>query len=151
MDNRSLIEKFYNSFAAANAEGMISSYADNITFSDPAFGKLKDDDAKNMWRMLLKNPDIKITASNIHADTTTGSADWVAVYTFSLTGRKVVNKVHAQFEFSNGKIIKHTDDFSFWKWAGQAFGLKGYLLGWTPLMRNKVRQQALARLAKFIG
>lgn len=151
MDNKTLIENFYNSFAAVDAEGMVGCYADNITFTDPAFGELKGDNAKNMWRMLLKNPDIKITASNIQADENIGSADWVAIYTFSLTSRKVINKVHAQFEFSNGKIIKHTDHFSFWRWAGQAFGLKGYLLGWTSVMQNKVRQQALARLAKFKG
>ena len=149
MDNKQLIQKFYNSFAAGDAEGMLSCYVAGITFHDPAFGLLRGTDAQNMWRMLLKNGDIKITASNIEADDLNGSADWVAVYTFSLTGRKVINKVSARFKFSNGKIIKHTDYFSFWKWASQAFGLKGYLLGWTPLMKNKVRQQALLRLSKF--
>ena len=149
MDNTQLIQKFYNSFAAGDAEGMVSCYADNIEFTDPAFGHLKGTDAKNMWHMLLKTPGIKITATNITADDKTGSADWVAVYNFSLTGRQVTNRVHAEFEFENGKIIKHTDDFSFYKWAGQAFGLKGYLLGWTPFMQNKVRQTALGRLGKF--
>ena len=149
MDNKILIEKFYTAFTAADAAGMVSCYADDIVFQDPAFGILTGDDAKNMWRMLLKNPDIHITASHIQADNKKGSADWVAVYTFSLTGRQVTNNVHAEFEFNNGRIIKHTDRFSFWKWAGQAFGLKGYLLGWTPLMQNKVRQQALLRLSKF--
>ncbi len=151
MDNKQVIEKFYNSFAACDAECMVNCYADDIIFTDPAFGELKGNDAKKMWRMLLKNPNLKIIASNINADDKTGSADWVAVYTFSLTGRKVTNKVHAQFKFSNGRITKHTDHFSFWKWAGQAFGLKGYLLGWTSLMQNKVKQQALARLEKFKG
>ena len=149
MDNALLIQKFYTSFATADAESMVNCYADNIQFEDPAFGPLKGNDAKNMWRMLLKTPGIKITASNIKADDKTGSADWIAEYTFSLTGRKVINKASAQFEFVDGKIAKHTDNFSFWKWAAQAFGIKGILLGWTPLMKNKVRQQALARLAKF--
>ena len=149
MDNARLIQKFYASFTDADAEGMVSCYADDIQFEDPAFGQLKGNDAKNMWRMLLKTPGIKITASNIKANDKTGSADWVAEYTFSLTGRKVINKVLAQFEFADGKITRHTDHFSFWKWVAQAFGIKGILLGWTPLMKNKVRQQALARLAKF--
>jgi len=149
MDNTQIMQKFYTSFAAADAEGMVSFYADDIQFEDPAFGPLKGTYAKNMWRMLLKTPGIKITTSNINADDKSGSADWVAEYTFSLTGKKIINKVSAQFEFADGKIIRHTDRFSFWKWAGQAFGIKGILLGWTPLMKNKVRQQALARLAKF--
>jgi ketosteroid isomerase-like protein len=149
MDHAQLIQNFYNAFASCDAEGMVNLYADDIEFQDPAFGPLKGDNAKNMWRMLLKTPGIKITTTNIKADDQTGSADWVAEYTFSLTGRKVINKVHAEFQFSNGKIVKHTDTFNFWKWASQAFGIKGFLLGWTPLMKNKVRQQALARLNKF--
>jgi ketosteroid isomerase-like protein len=151
MDNARLIQNFYDSFAAGDSAGMMDCYADDIEFADPAFGPLKCEHAKNMWRMLLKTPGIKITVSNIKADDQTGSADWVAEYTFSLTGKKVINKVHADFMFSNKKIIKHTDTFSFWKWASQAFGVKGFLLGWTPLMKNKVREQALARLGKFEG
>lgn len=149
MDYAKLIQNFCNAFAIGDAEAMVNLYADNIEFEDPAFGPLKRDNAKNMWRMLLKTPDVKITASNIKADDQMGSADWIAEYTFSLTGRKVINKVHAEFQFANGKIVKHTDTFNFWKWASQAFGLKGFLLGWTSLMKNKVRQQALARLNKF--
>ena len=149
MTNNLLIEKFYSSFAAGDPGGMVSCYTDDIVFKDPAFGELKGNDAKNMWRMLLKTPGIKITTHNITADDTTGSADWVAEYTFSLTGKAVINKVHADFIFSNGKIVKHIDHFSFWKWASQAFGFKGILLGWTPLMKNKVREQALSRLKKF--
>ena len=151
MTNEQLIEEFYSSFAAGDAEGMVSCYTDDIVFKDPAFGELKGDDAKNMWRMLLKTPGIKITTHNITADDITGSADWIAEYTFSLTGKAVVNKVHADFIFSNGKIIKHTDYFSFWRWATQAFGIKGLLLGWMPFMKNKVREQALIRLRKFGG
>ena len=149
MDNAQLIQNFYNAFAAGDAEAMISLYADDIEFEDPAFGPLKGDNAKNVWRMLLKTPGIKVTTSNIKADDQTGSVDWVAEYTFTLTGKKVINKVHAEFQFANGKIVKHTDTFSFWKWASQAFGIKGFLLGWTQLMKNKVRLQALARLGKF--
>jgi ketosteroid isomerase-like protein len=149
MTNHELIEKFYNSFAAGDAEGMVSCYTDDIAFRDPAFGELKGDDAKNMWRMLLKNPDIKVTATLIHADEKTGSAYWVAVYKFSLTGKTVTNKVSAKFQFHEGKIIEHTDHFNFWKWATQAFGVKGLLLGLTPMMKNKVRKQALIRLSEF--
>lgn len=149
MNNKQLIEKFYTSFAAGDAEGMVSCYADDIRFEDPAFGPLQGNDAKNMWRILLKNPDIKITVSNIKADDKTGSADWVAVYTFSRTGRKVTNKVSATFEFRDGKIIKHIDRFNIWKWAGQAMGIKGYLLGWTPLMRNGIQKQAVSLLTRY--
>jgi ketosteroid isomerase-like protein len=149
MNNEQIIENFYRSFAASDAEDMISYYADNIEFRDPAFGVLKGVDAKNMWRMLLRNAGIKITYSHIKADDKSGSANWIAEYVFSRTGRKVINKVSATFEFRDGKIIKHTDRFNLWKWAGQALGLKGYLLGWTPMIRQKIQRQTNALLKKF--
>jgi ketosteroid isomerase-like protein len=149
MDNKQLIETFYRSFAAGDAGGMVNCYADDIQFEDPAFGPLKGNDVKSMWRMLLKNKGVKITASNIKADDKSGSADWVAVYTFSRTGRKVTNRVSATFEFKDGRIVKHTDRFNIWRWAGQAMGLKGYLLGWTPLMRSGIQKQAVDLLTKY--
>lgn len=149
MDNKQLIEKFYNSFAVGDAEGMISCYAEDVVFTDPAFGTLTGNDAKAMWRMLMQNKGVKVTFSNVVANEYTGSAHWVAEYTFSRTGRKVINRVSARFVFKDGRISKHTDSFDVWKWAGQAMGPMGWLLGWTPLMRNKIQQQARGALAKF--
>jgi len=77
MNNSDLIKKFYDSFANGDAEGMVNCYDDNIVFSDPAFGELKGNDAKNMWRMLLsRSNDIKITFENVKADDKSGSANW---------------------------------------------------------------------------
>lgn len=149
MTNTDIINKFYSSFAARDAEGMIACYADNISLSDPAFGPLHGNDAKNMWRMLLKATDVKVEWSNVMANGDTGSANWVATYTFSKTGRQVVNRVSASFIFENGKIVKHTDAFDAWKWSRQALGLTGLLLGWSPFLKNSIRKQALDRLKKF--
>jgi hypothetical protein len=148
MTNKEIIEKFYLSFVNADAEGMVSCYHDSIQFRDPAFGLLEGDDAKKMWRMLVR-PGIKIFFENVMADEQKGSAQWTAHYIFSPTGRNVINKVSAKFEFKDGKILKHTDEFDMWKWSKQALGLKGYLLGWSAFMKNKIQQQANARLRKF--
>ena len=151
MTNAELITHFYTSFAKGDAEGMAICYDDAIQFKDPAFGALKGDDAKNMWRMLLSRNkgNIHIIFNNVKADEKTGSANWVAEYVFSATGRKVINVISAEFEFANGKIIKHTDTFDIYKWAKQAFGFKGYLLGWTSFMQNKIQQQANISLKKY--
>lgn len=151
MENTQIIQHFYESFARNDAGGMVSCYHDEIEFTDPAFGTLKGTDAKNMWRMLIENGkgNIKIDFKNVKADAEKGSADWIAEYIFSKTGRKVVNKIHAEFEFKDGKIIRHVDDFDAWKWSKQALGIPGLLLGWTPLMKNKIRQTALAALRKY--
>ena len=49
---RQLIKDFYQAFAALDAETMASCYHKDILFEDPAFGVLKGEKAKNMWRML---------------------------------------------------------------------------------------------------
>ena len=149
--NIELITRFYDSFAHADAEGMVGCYADDILFQDPAFGNLKGEDAKNMWRMLMLNGkgEIKITYGDISADDKTGSAKWKAEYIFSKTGRHVVNRIQAQFKFKDGKISVHSDSFNLWKWSAQALGWKGYLLGWSPFMKNKIQKQTHALLSNF--
>ena len=152
MDNKTTIEYFYTAFANGDAERMVSCYHDQIVFSDPAFGTLQGEKAKNMWRMLLsRNKNIDISFSDIHANDKKGEARWQATYTFGPTGRKVVNKIIAEFEFFEGKIIRHTDDFDLWKWSKQALGWKGLLLGWSPLIKNKIRKQAIKSLEKFMN
>jgi ketosteroid isomerase-like protein len=136
ISNPDLIKKFYDCFARNDADGMISCYHDEIEFTDPAFGTLKGAEAKNMWRMLIENGkgNIKIDYKNVTAGTKRGAADWIAEYVFSKTGRKVINKI---------------DSFNVWKWSKQALGISGLLLGWTPFMKNKIRQNALAALRKY--
>ncbi|MFT4771922.1 MAG: hypothetical protein ACI9D1_001957, partial [Cryomorphaceae bacterium] len=85
----------------------------------------------------------------VKASDQAGSAHWEAKYTFSKTGRKVHNSIDATFEFSDGKIIKHTDDFDLKKWAKQAMGLKGALLGGTGFFKKKLQEQTNGMLAKF--
>jgi ketosteroid isomerase-like protein len=149
--NEQVITSFYTAFTNKDYKGMQDCYAENILFSDNAFPNLKGKQAKAMWHMLmLAGKDMVVTFSHVKANETTGSADWIATYTFSLTGNKVVNRIHADFEFANGQIVKHTDTFDFWKWASQAFGLKGWLLGWTPFFKKKVQAITSQRLKEFM-
>lgn len=153
MTNQELINNFYTSFSKGDFQGMIDCYHDNVEFEDPAFGKLYGDKAKAMWQMLItKNKGgIIITYNNVESNDKIGSANWIAKYTFSQTGRPVTNIVSANFEFKDGKIIKHTDKFNLWSWTLQALGFKGYLLGWTPFMKTKLQQSTTKLLSDFIN
>ena len=104
-----------------------------------------------MWKKKKEKSkgNIKIEFSAIKADEYLGSAQWIATYNFSKTNRKVVNVIQAQFQFKDGLIIKHTDDFDIWKWSKQAFGITGHLLGWTGFFQKKIQQQALLSLKKY--
>ncbi|MFT6996603.1 MAG: ketosteroid isomerase-like protein [Cryomorphaceae bacterium] len=150
--HQELINEFYQSFSRLDAEGMASCYHKDVVFQDPAFGILKGASVGNMWRMLCqsqKGKDFTVEFSNVKANDQSGSAHWEAKYTFSKTGRIVHNSIDATFEFSDWKIIKHTDQFDLKKWAKQAMGLKGALLGGTGFFKKKLHEQTNGMLAKF--
>ncbi|MEG1041152.1 MAG: nuclear transport factor 2 family protein [Pseudomonas sp.] len=148
--NTALITHFYQAFQRLDAEAMVACYSDDIIFSDPAFGTLRGKDAGDMWRMLTSRAkDFTLTFDSVRADGRSGTAHWVATYLFSQTGRVVVNDIQARFVIRDGKICEHHDHFDLWRWSRQALGLPGMLLGWSPLLRNKVRAQALKGLHTF--
>jgi len=131
---------------------MVSLYSDDIILQDPAFGKLEGERAKNMWRMLCesqKGQDFKVKYSQVFCDQTRGAAHWEAFYTFSRTGWKVHNIIEAKFDIKDGKIIRHIDTFNLHRWAKQAMGFSGFLLGWSGFFKNKLQTQTNKLLTKY--
>lgn len=146
------IVKFYTAFSNLDIDGMLSCYSDDVVFEDPAFGTLKGERAKNMWRMLLesqKDADFKVIFSQVVNNESTGTATWEAFYTFSKTGRKVHNVIQAKMTFKGGKIIHHQDEFNLRAWAKQALGFKGALLGGTGFFKKSLQAQTNAMLDRF--
>ena len=131
---------------------MQNSYAGNATFNDPAFRNLDAKQVRSMWEMLIKSSkDMRLEFDNIKADSHSGSAEWTAYYTFSATGRKVVNRVKSSFILENGKIVSQEDQFNFHRWSAQALGLSGLLLGWTSFLKKKVQKTAADKLKAYIA
>jgi len=149
--NEQIIRDFYSAFQKLDWQAMQQCYAENIHFSDPAFSDLKGDQASAMWHMLCNQAkDFELNFSDAQADDSHGSCCWTANYTFSKTGRKVKNVVFAEFQFADGKIVRHSDHFSFWRWSRMALGPAGILLGWSGFLKRKVQQQALSGLKLFM-
>jgi ketosteroid isomerase-like protein len=150
--NEQLIHTFYTAFQRKDYKTMQQCYADNATFSDAVFVGLNAAQVKAMWEMLcVKSKDLKIEYKILNVTDTIGSTEWIATYSFSATGNKVINRVTADFTFANGKIVTHKDNFNFYTWAKQALGTPGLLLGWTSMLRNKVRAQAAKSLADYMA
>lgn len=148
--NAELISRFYQAFQQLDAEAMAACYAEDVRFSDPVFPDLQGGAASDMWRMLAaRAQNFSLTFDGVQADDEQGSAHWVATYLFSQTGNTVVNRIQASFRFRDGKIVEHHDHFDLWRWARQALGAKGLLLGWAPPVQNAIRQQAARGLAAF--
>ena len=148
--NAELITRFYQAFQHLDAEAMASCYAEDVRFSDPVFTDLRGGEAGDMWRMLCtRAKNFSLTFDGVAADEYSGKARWIATYVFSQTGNTVVNHIEADFRFRDGKIVEHNDHFDLWRWARQALGMKGVLLGWAPPVQNAIRKQAAKGLAAY--
>lgn len=152
-ENELFIVKFYTAFQQLDYKTMQDCYAADAVFSDPAFGTLNGNEVRAMWEMLCKQAkDFSLNFSNIKAlDEEYNTCTWTATYNFSKTGRRVVNNITAHIRIQNGKITEHTDNFDLWKWSRQALGTPGLLLGWTPMIQNKIRNTARNGLEKFMA
>jgi uncharacterized protein len=150
--NAGLIERFYAAFTERDGDAMAACYAPDARFSDPVFGDLSGPEPGAMWRMLTgRAQDLTVDLVEHSVEGERGSARWIAHYTFTQTGRPVTNDVRASFRFADGLIAEHRDEFDFHRWARQALGTSGLLLGWTPLLRSAVRRRARAGLDEFLA
>lgn len=152
------LNRFYTAFAALDADAMAACYAEDVSFSDPVFTLQGQRETAGMWRMLCAATRAKGMAHwklefrDIKADALSGHAQWEAHYKFSATGRLVHNIIDADFTFTpEGLIASHHDHFDFWRWSRQALGMPGMLLGWTPMLQNKVKATARSNLDKFLA
>lgn len=150
-----LLTRFYTAFAALDDAAMAACYAPDARFRDEVFELNGREEIAAMWGMLCAATRSKgrdawaLEFSGVDADDRVGRAHWEAHYRFSATGRLVHNRIDGAFEFRDGTIVAHHDRFDFWRWSRQALGAPGALLGWSPMLRNKVRVQAAKNLAAF--
>jgi len=129
-----------------------------VKFEDEVFTLDGKREVAGMWRMLCQNvqargrEDWKLEWRDVLATADRGQAHWDAWYRFTATGRMVHNSIEAKFTFDpSGRILRHRDSFDFWRWSRQALGMPGMLLGWTPMLRNKVRARAAASLRDHLA
>ena len=150
--NETLLHAFYQAFQRKDYDAMKACYHPEAEFNDEVFRNLNAREAGMMWEMLIKNGrDLKLEYAEVEAGDTSGQAVWTATYSFSKAKRKVVNTIQASFQFRDGKIIRHTDRFGFYRWARQAFGIPGLLLGWTGWFRARVRAGVKGQLQAYMA
>lgn len=152
MSNRAIVEQFYTAFAQLDFKTMQGLYSDDAVFSDPVFMNLDASQVRAMWQMLSSGAkDWSLSWGEIEEiDEEYITCRWVAHYTFSGTGNKVVNNIKAYMRIRDGRIIEHSDAFRLSTWIGQALGWKGRLFGWTNVMKKAVQRKARRRLDSYM-
>jgi hypothetical protein len=153
--SRATIERFYTAFAALDAASMQACYAPEARFEDEAFQLRGAAQIGGMWAMLCEGASSPQGRAHWKLDFEVldeHRAHWQAHYVFTATGRRVHNRIDAEFALdAQGLILSHRDRFDFPGWARQALGLPGALLGWSPWLKNKVRAQAARQLERYLA
>ncbi|EMJ91284.1 SnoaL-like domain protein [Leptospira kirschneri] len=146
-----ITKEFYEAFQKKDATKMGTLYSDSVIFNDPVFTNLNATEARGMWQMLIsRGKDLELKFGEIQLEGDTGKVTWEAYYTFSKTGKKVHNVIQAELVCKDGKIVKHTDRFGFYRWSRQALGFPGLLFGFLPFLKNKIRTEARKGLDLYL-
>lgn len=140
-ETRIALASFYDAFARRDGGTMAGMYAAGATFEDPVF-RLKGSEIGKMWVGLLgRARDFSITYNVAQTGDGRGKVEWTARYLFA--GRRpVVNVVVSELEFEGARITRQVDRFDFPRWAAQALGLPGKLLGRFPWFQRAVARKA---------
>jgi ketosteroid isomerase-like protein len=145
-----VIERFYDAFGRRDHAVMAACYTPTAQFSDPVFPRLAGPRVGLMWRMLCERAtDLRVECGPVRVEGDTACAEWQAWYTYSVTGRRVHNRISAAFTLEGGLICRHYDTFDLYRWARQALGVKGVLLGWAPPVQRSIRVRAAQALERF--
>ncbi len=153
MNTEARITQFYDAFARLDSATMKACYADDAFFKDPAFSELQGEQIGLMWEMLCdsqQGKDFEVTYRILSSEENAAKVHWEAKYIFSKTGRKVHNVIQANITLESGLIKQHLDSFNLHKWASQALGFKGWILGGTSFFQKKLQQQTNRMLRKYI-
>jgi ketosteroid isomerase-like protein len=142
--------RFYDAFSRHDAATMCACYGDRATFADPAFGQLDATRTRAMWTMLVgRAPDLSIHYQLLSASDTHAEVRWIALYTFSATGRHVRNVIRASLDIDGDHIIRHRDKFNMQRWAAMALSPAMVVLAALPPVRAKIRSEARKTLDAY--
>ncbi|MER2566829.1 MAG: nuclear transport factor 2 family protein [Myxococcaceae bacterium] len=121
---REVATTYFDAFARGDAKTMGAQYASNARFTDPIYSLQGQGDIAHMWSALLKTgKNLSLKSQVLESDGNQVKVAWQADYT--LFGRKVHNESVSTMEVRDGRIVSQRDDWSWSKWARQAFPLGG--------------------------
>jgi len=147
-NEKQLVETLFTSLQALNHEVMAACYHEAATFSDIAFQLQGRKQIHAMWHMICQKG-INVQVQSIQAAGDSVRARIVDTYTFSDTGRQVVNSIESTFEFRDRLIRVQRDVCDPLDWSRQAFGgIKGELVGRSGWLR---RRAAAGKIRRFIA
>ena len=144
-ETRALLTRFYDALSRRDGETMAAAYSPDAVFEDEVY-RLKGADVGKMWKGLMSRAKtLTVSYTIARAAAGSGTVEWTARYVFP-GGGPVVNVILSELELADGKIVRQRDRFDFPRWAAQALGWKGKLLGRFEWFRRAVSREVARRV-----
>jgi hypothetical protein len=142
---RAALVRFYDALSVRDPATMAAMYAPDAAFEDEVF-QLRGAEIGRMWTSLLgRAREYSVTYTIAQAAAGRGTVQWTARYLFA-GKRPVVNVILSELRLEDGRIVEQRDRFDFPRWASQALGLPGRLLGRFGWFQRAVAKKARRRL-----
>ena len=144
-ETREVLTRFYDALSRRDGETMASLYSPDASFEDEIY-RLRGEDVGKMWRGLMSRAKtLTVSYTIAKAGAGDGTVEWTARYDYP-GGGPVVTVILSGLELAGGKIVRQRDRFDFPRWAAQALGTKGKLLGRFEWVRRVVSREAAKRV-----
>lgn len=147
---------FYVALQRLDDATLRACYAPDAEYEDPSFRLEGIDRIAMMWEMLCDttrrvDPDVwRLDWDDVRGTRHRCKALRRVRYRHPVTGRLVEHVVESRFQFNrDGKIERQLERYDLWSWSRQAYGASGWLYGWTPLMRARLRHGGHRALATY--
>jgi hypothetical protein len=119
-----------------------------VRFSDPAF-PISTRGVAAMWRMLCERGKDLACRLRHRADASTGARTVVRTTRIRPPAGTSRTGSMRRSRSATAASPSHRDRFDLYRWARQALGVPGLLLGWSPPMQSAIRRKAAAALAAW--
>ncbi len=145
-------QRFYEAFTVRDHYTMGLLYAEHATFSDPVFQLLNAKGTRLMWQMLLSRAEDDFGIEYRHSRRRTFTCTCqlgcaVHVLRHRTAGEEPCDDRDAAGRRQDRAAGRHVQPVALV--FASAWAQKARLLGWTPIVRNKIRAQASAALRDY--
>ncbi len=143
-ETKAVLTAFFDALGRRDGDAVAAFYAPDARFEDEIF-RLESADVPKMWTALLRgSKTLEVSYTIARAGAGSGTVEWTARYVYP-GGGPVVNVILSEIQLAEGKIVRQSDRFDFPRWAAQALGRPGRLLGRFEWFRRAVSRKAAAR------
>ncbi len=153
-----IVTQFFEAFAKHDWRSIARCYHDKASYSDPLFPDLRGERIVYMWYQMLGTAGAKQTHSMndlnleyriLFGDERKAQVEWTANYVYA--GRYVRIEGLTTLAIWDDKIVRHVNEYNFWRWIRQAKGLTGLVFGGLPAYQRNVQRSAQSLVDQAAG